>query len=409
MDVLTPARHGVCDRSRIGWRLGDGPIGAMNGVLRRFTERPIPDLRRIFARSVTSRVAPWQDQRSDHERGRRRLFPGWPSHSTVHNCHAGHVEEGTRRSRRAVDPLLATALDPAVPARADAVEVIAARLGTVTIEVHPDQAAVPAASAAGAHVGERREVCFLDGRGRHGRVYHGGGDDEGCSRRPPDTRHADARVARLPRPRPAAPRMLGGASSAGARPLLVAAGLVQMIDGAPYLETAPGTKIRLPGVLDAPPRCGALARSSSSRSRRRASRPDAARSRHRPRRRPSCAPRPGAAPPPACSRAAGCSGSSTARSSCRSRWRAVRWAWTPRRSPMPSACGAPARCGSHAPARPPAAPGGAAAGRVRARAPPAGRGAGRRPVRGGARGSTTMQKQARGSVSECHEVLAVGD
>ncbi len=29
------------------------PIGAMNGVLRRFTERPIPDLRRIVARSVT--------------------------------------------------------------------------------------------------------------------------------------------------------------------------------------------------------------------------------------------------------------------------------------------------------------------------------------------------------------------
>jgi hypothetical protein len=36
-------------------------------------------------------------------------------------------------------------------------------------------------------------------------------------------------------------------------PLLVAAGLVQVIDGDPYLETGPGTKIRLPGVLDAPP------------------------------------------------------------------------------------------------------------------------------------------------------------
>lgn len=36
-------------------------------------------------------------------------------------------------------------------------------------------------------------------------------------------------------------------------PLLVAAGLVQVIDGDPYLETGPGTTIRLPGVLDAPP------------------------------------------------------------------------------------------------------------------------------------------------------------
>jgi hypothetical protein len=49
-------------------------------------------------------------------------------------------------------------------ARTHAVEVVAARIGTVTIEVHADQAAVPAASAAGAHVGERREVRFLDGR-----------------------------------------------------------------------------------------------------------------------------------------------------------------------------------------------------------------------------------------------------
>lgn len=36
-------------------------------------------------------------------------------------------------------------------------------------------------------------------------------------------------------------------------PLLEAAGPVLMIDGDPYLETTPGTKIRLPGVADAPP------------------------------------------------------------------------------------------------------------------------------------------------------------
>jgi hypothetical protein len=36
-------------------------------------------------------------------------------------------------------------------------------------------------------------------------------------------------------------------------PLLVAAGLVRVVDGAPYLETTPGTWLRLPGVADAPP------------------------------------------------------------------------------------------------------------------------------------------------------------
>jgi hypothetical protein len=36
-------------------------------------------------------------------------------------------------------------------------------------------------------------------------------------------------------------------------PLLVAAGLVQVIDGDAYLETTPGTKIALRGVADVPP------------------------------------------------------------------------------------------------------------------------------------------------------------
>src|SRR5262245_37086404 len=36
-------------------------------------------------------------------------------------------------------------------------------------------------------------------------------------------------------------------------PLLEAAGLVRVVDGDAYLETAPGTWIRLPGVADAPP------------------------------------------------------------------------------------------------------------------------------------------------------------
>jgi hypothetical protein len=47
-------------------------------------------------------------------------------------------------------------------------EVVAARVRAVAVEVDADQAAVPAAGAAGAQVGERREVGLLDGRGRHG-------------------------------------------------------------------------------------------------------------------------------------------------------------------------------------------------------------------------------------------------
>jgi hypothetical protein len=48
-------------------------------------------------------------------------------------------------------------------------EVVAARLGAVAIEVDADQSAVPAAGAAGALVGERREVRFLDRLGGDGR------------------------------------------------------------------------------------------------------------------------------------------------------------------------------------------------------------------------------------------------
>jgi hypothetical protein len=36
-------------------------------------------------------------------------------------------------------------------------------------------------------------------------------------------------------------------------PLLVAAGLVRIVDGDPYAETTPGVWSRLPGVADAPP------------------------------------------------------------------------------------------------------------------------------------------------------------
>jgi hypothetical protein len=44
--------------------------------------------------------------------------------------------------------------------------------------------------------------------------------------------------------------------------LLVAAGLVEVIDGDAYLETTPGTKIALPGVADVPsPRADAWRRS----------------------------------------------------------------------------------------------------------------------------------------------------
>jgi hypothetical protein len=55
------------------------------------------------------------------------------------------------------------------------VEVIAARLGAVTIEVHPDEPAAAAARAAAGLVGERRQVSRLDGRGGDGAVYHGRG------------------------------------------------------------------------------------------------------------------------------------------------------------------------------------------------------------------------------------------
>jgi hypothetical protein len=45
--------------------------------------------------------------------------------------------------------------------------------------------------------------------------------------------------------------------------LLVAAGLVQVIDGDAYLETTPGTKSRLPGVAETPsPRFDAWRRST---------------------------------------------------------------------------------------------------------------------------------------------------
>src|SRR5262245_24569752 len=72
--------------------------------------------------------------------------------------------------------LLAAPLDPPMPARADAVEVIAARLGTVAIEVDADQPAVAAPDAARIAVREGREVGLLDGRGRHARaIYHAAG------------------------------------------------------------------------------------------------------------------------------------------------------------------------------------------------------------------------------------------
>jgi hypothetical protein len=55
-----------------------------------------------------------------------------------------------------------------MPARADAVVMIAAHLGAVAVEVHADRA-TPGAAWAGTAMAVRREVGGLDGRGGHRR------------------------------------------------------------------------------------------------------------------------------------------------------------------------------------------------------------------------------------------------
>src|SRR5262249_46201920 len=67
--------------------------------------------------------------------------------------------------------LLAAALGPPMPARAHAVEVIAARLGAVPVEVDADQLPPAAACTPGAHVRERRG----GGGGGGGGGQRGGG------------------------------------------------------------------------------------------------------------------------------------------------------------------------------------------------------------------------------------------
>jgi len=62
--------------------------------------------------------------------------------------------------------LRATPFDPPMPARADAVKMVAARLGAVAVEVDANRAA-PAAPPARPAMAVRREVGLLDGRGRH--------------------------------------------------------------------------------------------------------------------------------------------------------------------------------------------------------------------------------------------------
>src|SRR4029453_14838579 len=73
-----------------------------------------------------------------------------------------------RRTRR----LAAAALDPPMPARAHAVEVVAARLETVAVEVHADGAAAAGARTAAGLVGER---------GGGARALPGAGDGGGRS------------------------------------------------------------------------------------------------------------------------------------------------------------------------------------------------------------------------------------
>src|SRR5262245_58884947 len=57
-------------------------------------------------------------------------------------------------------------------ARTDAVEVVAVRVGAVAVEVGADRPALTAAPVDRALVRQRRKIGLLDGRGRHGRVYH---------------------------------------------------------------------------------------------------------------------------------------------------------------------------------------------------------------------------------------------
>jgi hypothetical protein len=77
------------------------------------------------------------------------------------------MQGGCYEVRRHV-ALFATPLDPLMPARAQAVVVVAAHLGAVTIEVDANRS-TPAAAFARATMAIRRELGGVDGRGGHRR------------------------------------------------------------------------------------------------------------------------------------------------------------------------------------------------------------------------------------------------
>src|SRR5262249_6311812 len=114
--------------------------------------------------SRSSRVASWR--RLDDGRGAAGGNGG--------ECGGGRRLHGASRPRGTVGgrvrfaALLATALDPATAARTNTVEVIAARVGTVAVEVDADRTTAGAARTPAMLVAERRQTCRLEGSRRRG-------------------------------------------------------------------------------------------------------------------------------------------------------------------------------------------------------------------------------------------------
>jgi transposase-like protein len=101
-------------------------------------------------------------------KGETTLVDACREHDLKQSEVEGWMEVGRRRAppgcRVTGNALRATPLDPPMPAGAHPVEVIAPRLGAVTVEVDADRSAPGTLGTPTGLVGERREVRFLDGR-----------------------------------------------------------------------------------------------------------------------------------------------------------------------------------------------------------------------------------------------------